>query len=114
MLRRGSPVWRRLILVPKASYRRLADLEAALDDLTNSALTDWMNAGRAILSEDERRALDAYLRSMNESDDPIPIPADVKSMERRIMTDPALAEVRTRASWLNAGREMGQVWRALV
>ena len=69
---------------------------------------------RAILSEDERRALDAYLRRMNESDDPIPIPANVKSMERRIMTDPALAEVRQRAGWFVAGRDWGQVWRALV
>ena len=99
-------------MVPKASYRRLAALEARLDALAETARGTWLDL--AALSDGELLALAAYQDKCEEAGGPLPLPAELQPIERRMLTDPALAEVRNRATWLNVGREMGEVWRALV
>jgi hypothetical protein len=99
-------------LVPKASYRRLATLEARLADLTETAGESWLDL--AALSDGELLALATWRDKCEEAGGPLPLPAELQTIERRMITDPALAEVRQRAGWFMAGREMGQVWRALV
>lgn len=99
-------------MVPKASYRRLAALEARLDALAETARGTWLDL--AALSDGELLALAAYQDKCEEAGGPLPLPAELQPIERRMLTDPALAEVRQRASWFVAGRDWGQVWRALV
>ena len=112
MWRRGLWPWRRLILVPKASYKRLAHLEARLADLAGEATESWLDL--ATLSDDELLAVAAYHDKCDQAGGPLPLPAELEPINRRLLTDPALAEVRQRAGWFVAGRDWGQVWRALV
>lgn len=116
MWRRDLWPWRRLILVPKESYKRLADLEARLADLAGEAMQDWAEQAQAIMSQSELAAFDAHAHEQAKTGETLPVPAELQPLLNRMMTDetPPLAEVRNRAGWFVAGRDWGQVWRALV
>ena len=99
-------------MVPKESYKRLASLEARLADLAETATESWLDL--ATLSDDELLAVAAYRDKCDQAGGPLPLPAELEPINRRLLTDPALAEVRTRAAWFVAGRDWGDVWRALL
>jgi hypothetical protein len=99
-------------LVPKASYSRLAALEVRLDALAGEALSTWVDLGN--LSDDDLRALADWRAACEEAGEVLPLPAALDAINRRMMTDPAMAEARTRAQWLTTGRDWGKVWRELV
>ena len=98
-------------MVPKASYRRLAALEARLDALAETARGTWLDL--AALSDGELLALATWRDKCEEAGGPLPLPAELQTIERRMITDPALAEVRQRAGWFVAGRDWKRAGAAI-
>ena len=101
-------------MVPKATYSRLARIEARLDALVDGAMDNWGERATAIMSDSELSAFVAHSRAQAETTDPLPVPAELQALMHRMMTDTTLAEARNRAQWLATGREWGRVWRELV